>query len=155
MGSVPSAAVRYLERNRPAPPGGALRLSRRQWRRCGPARTWVRLTPEMRECRGRSVLRHTNTQLFADALAKLLIYGGNAGLAIQFQEIVFLRHDLKFALDHRLITHKRPVQIVRKGHVSSRFPVTDGLRLLEFARERCLRPDVQPERQIGTQRHGV
>ena len=86
---------------------------------------------------------------------KLLVDGGDAGFAVQFDEVVALGHHFEFALDHRLIANEGPVEVVRKRHVAPGFPVADGLRFFEFARKRRFRAHVQPERQMRPQRHGV
>src|SRR5450755_54595 len=61
------------------------------------------LPPEMRKRRRRRVFGGANSQAFADSLAQLLVYGGDAGLAVEFDEIVALGHDFEFALDHGLV----------------------------------------------------
>src|SRR5271167_1762076 len=89
----------------------------------------VQLTPEMRKGGRRCVLGSTNPQMFRDALAQLLVHRGNRQFAIELDEAVALRHDLKFAPDHRLVAHERPVQIVRERHIAPSLPIADCLRL--------------------------
>src|SRR5947207_3894897 len=48
------------------------------------------LPPEVRERGGRRVLCAANAELLADALAQLLIYRGDAGFAVELDEIVTL-----------------------------------------------------------------
>src|SRR5262249_38005429 len=92
---------------------------------------------------------------FADALAQELVHGRYAGFAVELNKVVALCHDFKFALDHGLVADERPIEIVRKRHVASGFPIADGLCFLELARERRLRPDIKPEGKIWPKGHGV
>src|SRR5207245_2276896 len=150
--SVPRAPARCPARNRRALQTSAARSSRRRWRQCEPAQAFRNLPPEMSKRRRRSVFRAANPQLFADALAQLLVHGGNAGLAVQLNKSVPLGHHFEFAFDHRLVADKGPVKIVRQRHIPPRLPITDRLCFLELAPKRRLRPDVQPERQVRAQR---
>src|SRR5262249_33887709 len=109
----------------------------------------------MRERGGRIVLCTANAKMLGDALAKKFVYSRHVGLAIEFDEVVLLGLGFEFALNHRLIANERPVQIVGKRHVAARFPVADGLRFLKFAAESSFRADVEPKREMRTQRHGV
>src|SRR5258707_7940756 len=93
--------------------------------------------------------------MFGDALAKEFVDRGNAGFAIEFQEIVALGDCLEFALDHGLVAYEGPVQIVRERHVAASFPVADGLGFAKFAAEGGLRANVQPKSEMRTQSHGV
>src|ERR1700730_1832447 len=109
------------------------------------------LTPEMRQGMRSTVVHAPNPEMRSDPLAKFAVYLGDASFAVQFNESVPLREILEFPLDHRLIPDKRLKQIVRQRHIAARLPVADRLRLLEFAVKRYLRPDVQPECQVGTE----
>src|SRR2546422_10536070 len=109
----------------------------------------------MLQGRGGRVLRRANSKRLADLLPQLFVHRGNTRLAVQLDEVVALGHHLEFALNHGLIADERPVEIVRKRHVAPGLPVADGLRLLELARKRGLRPHVQPEREVRAQRHGI
>ena len=109
----------------------------------------------MGECRRRRVLGGTNAKMLADTLAKLFIDGGDTGFAIEFDEGVAFGHDFEFTLDHGLVAHERPIEIVREGHVAAGFPIADGLGFLEFASESGFRADVEPESEIGAKSHGV
>src|SRR2546425_8495143 len=51
----------------------------------------------------RSTLFPYTTLFRSNPLAELLVHRGNAGLAVQFKEVIFFRHDFEFALNHRLI----------------------------------------------------
>src|SRR5450755_3780933 len=102
-----------------------------------------------------SVLGGADAQLFANALAKLLVYGGDAGLAVEFDKAVALGHDFEFALDHGLVADEGPVEIVRERHIAAGFPITDGLGFFEFAAESGFGADVEPEREVRAESHGV
>src|SRR5580658_3321336 len=109
----------------------------------------------MRESGGRSVLGGTDAEMLTNALAKGFVDARDAGFTVQFDEGIAFSHYLKFALDHGLVANEGPIQIVRKGHVSARFPVADGLGLFEFASEGGFRANVEPESEIGAEGHGV
>jgi len=115
----------------------------------------VVLAPEMRQSGGRSVLGRADAKLFADALTKKFVHGGNAGFAIELDEGAFLGHDLEFPFNHGLVADEGPVEIVRERHVAARFPVADGLGFLEFAGERSFGADIEPESNMRAERHGV
>src|SRR5260370_21655359 len=109
----------------------------------------------MGESGGRRVFGGANAELFADALAKLLVDGGNVGFAIELDETVFLGHDLEFALDHGLVANEGPIEVMRKGHVASGFPIADGLGFFEFASEGGFGANVEPKGEVRAKSHGV
>src|SRR5271165_5197455 len=96
-----------------------------------------------------SVLGGTDAKLLADALAKLLVDAGNACFAIEFDEAVFLGHDLEFTFDHGLIANEGPIEVVRERHIAAGFPIADGLSFFELAAEGRFRSDIEPEREMG------
>src|SRR5271165_1129381 len=109
----------------------------------------------MRESGRWRVFGNANAELLTDALAQLFVDRGDAGFAIEFDEGIFLGHAFQFALDHGLVAHERPVEIMGARHVAAGFPVADGLGFLEFAGEGGFRADVQPEGEVRAQGHGV
>src|SRR5215813_229171 len=109
----------------------------------------------MRERGGGIVLCTADAQMLGDALAKKFVHSRHVGLAIEFDEIVFLGLGFEFALNHRLIADERPVQIVRKRHVPTGFPVADGLRFPKLATESGFRADVEPEGEMRSESHCV
>src|SRR5258708_27745573 len=133
----------------------ARRSNRRQSRRCEPVQAFSFLSPEVSQ-RGRwRVLRSSNAKLFGNALPQKFVYRRHAGFAIEFQEIMALGDRFEFPLDHGLVTHKRPVKIVRKRHITASFPIADRLRFAEFPAKRGFRAYIQPESKIRPQRHRV
>src|SRR5216683_1894695 len=113
------------------------------------------LPPEMREGGRGRVFGGANAELFADALAQLLVDGGNAGFTIELDEGVALGHVFEFAFDHGLIADEGPVEVVGEGHVAAGLPVADGLGFFEFAGKGGLGTDIEPESEMRAQGHGV
>src|SRR5882762_3100605 len=113
------------------------------------------LPPEVRECGRGSVFGGADTELFADALAELLVDGRDAGFAVELDEGVFLGHVFEFTLDHSLVADERPIEIVGERHVAAGFPIADGLGFFEFASEGGFGADVEPESEMWTEGHGV
>src|SRR5438128_6777253 len=109
----------------------------------------------MRQRGGRSVFCAANAEVLGNTLTQKFVHGGHVRLTIKLDEIVLLSLGFEFALNHRLIADERPVQIVRKGHVASGFPVADGLGFSEFAAESGFRANVEPEGKMRAQSHGV
>src|SRR5262249_23761931 len=93
--------------------------------------------------------------LFGDALAQQLVDSRNASLTVQFNKVVPFSHDFEFALNHSLVADEGPIEVVRKRHVSARFPIADRLGLAKFAAERGFRTDVQPKGEMRAKRHGI
>jgi len=93
--------------------------------------------------------------LLADALAQLFVDGGDAGFTVEFDKGVAFRHEFELTFNHGLITNEGPIEVVRKRHVASSFPVTDGLGFFEFAGEGGFRANVEPKSEIGAESHGV
>src|SRR5580704_5704400 len=102
----------------------------------------------MGESGRRRVFGGANAELFADALAELLVNGGNVGLAVEFDEAVFLGHDFELALDHGLVANERPIEVVREGHVAPGLPIADGLGFLELASESGFGANVEPKGEV-------
>src|ERR1700719_4085828 len=100
------------------------------------------LPPEMGQGRRGCVFGSADTELFADALAQLLVDGGDAGFTVELDEGVALGHVFEFALDHRLIADEGPVEVVGERHVATASPVAYGLGFFEFAGEGGFRTDV-------------
>src|SRR6266404_2153871 len=113
------------------------------------------LPPEMREGGRGCVFGGADAELLADALAQLFVDGGDAGFAVKLDEGVALGHVFEFALDHGLVTDEGPVEIVGERHVAAGFPVADGLGFFEFAGEGGFRADIEPEREMRAEGHGV
>src|SRR5579859_1059625 len=113
------------------------------------------LPPEVRESGRGSVFGGADAELFANALAQLLVDGGDTGFAIEFDEGVALGHVFEFAFDHGLIADERPVEIVGERHVAAGFPVADGLGFFELACEGGFGADIKPEGEMRAECHGV
>src|SRR5271169_4221772 len=109
----------------------------------------------MRKSGGGRVFRGANAQVFANALAELLVHGGDTSFTVKLDESVALGSKFEFALDHGLIADERPVQVMREGHVAPGLPVADGLGLLEFAGERGFRTNIEPKGEVRTKSHGI
>src|SRR5262245_8091500 len=106
-------------------------------------------TPQMRESARRRITAQLDTQVSRDSLPDLLVDGGHRRLAVHFDKPVPPRQVVEFGADLPLVKDEGLVKVRRQRHVEPSFPVADGVRLLEFARERHLGGDVEPEGQVG------
>src|SRR5260370_12206491 len=113
------------------------------------------LPPEMRQSGRGRVFGGADAKLLADALAQLLVDGGDAGFAVKLDEGVALGHVFEFALDHGLVADERPVEIVGERHVTAGLPIADGLGFFEFAGEGGFRANIEPEGEMRAEGHGV
>ena len=71
------------------------------------------------------------------------------------QKAVALGKRFKFFFDFCLIQDEGLKQIVRKRKIPAGLPIADGMRFAKLALERHFRAHVEPEREIGANRHFV
>src|SRR6202035_2128517 len=113
------------------------------------------LTPQVGQRSGWPVVRMLNAKMGGNALSQVRIDGNDACLAVQRQKAMALGERFKFVFDLGLVKDEGLKQIVRKRKVSTRFPITDRMRFAKLALERHFRAHIEPEREIGTNRHFV